>query len=246
MNKSMKRTMVYSLAAMINFSPLSFAQESGSAKQMSAPKIIRESIEWFEYRVLEAHRNAQPRVLLIGDSISGQYFPGVAEALKGKVYVSRLGSSKSVCLPDHFDEIKFVLSQHKYSVIHFNNGIHGKNYGDEEYRQGLEKLVQLLRTMAPDAKLIWASNTPLRAKPTYEEFGQYNDLMKARNQAAVEIMKPYGIPVNDLYSLMENHPEMTSDGTHYKKAGAELLAGQVAESILTALAGAPVDPGAKN
>ena len=45
-----------------------------------------------------------------------------------------------------------------------------------------------------------------------------------------------GIPVDDLYSLVESHPEYWSDdGTHFKPEGQAVLAKQVAKTILDAL-----------
>ena len=82
------------------------------------PKIALESTEWLDYRVYHADKNDLPRVLLIGDSISGQYFDGVVKDLQGKAYVTRLGSSKAIGLPVYFDEVKLALSQYNYAVIH--------------------------------------------------------------------------------------------------------------------------------
>ena len=211
-----------------------------SAQEPTAPvpqaKIALESIEWLEYRAFGADRTDLPRVLLIGDSISGQYFEGVVKELKGKAYITRLGTSKAIALPAFFDEIKLALSQHKYSVIHFNNGLHGWGYTESEYGEGLAKWVQVLKTSAPGAKLIWASSTQVRTgSPRFDGFAPNNDRVKARNKIAASLMAQQNIPIDDLYALMEPHHDLLSDGVHYKSEGSALLIPQVAQCILKAL-----------
>ena len=192
------------------------------------PKIALESTEWLEYRAFHAELNDLPRVLLIGDSISGGYFDGVAKGLEGQAYVTRLGSSKPVSLPAYFDEVNLALSQHSYSIIHFNNGLHGWDYTEEEYAEGLAKLVDHLKTNAPQAKLIWASSTQMRTEaPDFAGFEPRNERVIVRNQIAALQMEQAGIPINDLYALMEPNHALLCDGVHYKAEGNELLVAQV-------------------
>jgi hypothetical protein len=214
--------------ATLPFPPNAVPEQPGN----SSPKIVFEPTEWLEYRVFNAERHDLPRVLLIGDSISGQYFDGVTEAFKGKAYLARVGSSAAVCLPSCLDEIRLALSQQHYAVIHFNNGLHGWDYTEEEYAHGLAALVKFLQTTAPDSKLVWASTTPVReGGPAFQQFEPKNERVKARNKIAAALMARKNIPTDDLYSLMENHPELYSDGTHYNAQGAALLVPQVAQSI---------------
>ena len=200
------------------------------------PKISLESTEWLEYRAFHAELNDLPRVLLIGDSISGGYFPGVAEGLEGQAYVTRLGSSKPVSLPAYFDEVRLALSQHAYAIIHFNNGLHGWDYSEDEYARGLSKLVEHLQSNTPQAKLIWASSTQMRiGAPDFTEFEPRNERVKARNQIAARQMEEAGIPINDLYSLMEPRHALLCDGVHYQPEGNALLTAQVLAHLRPAL-----------
>ena len=204
--------------------------------QTTMAKTVFENQEWLDCYFYEADRNDLPHVLLIGDSISAQYFGGVRNGLKGKAYVSRLGSSKAICLPAYFDEIKFVLSRNKYSVIHINNGLHGWGYTENEYGQSLPVLMQLLKTYAPDAKLIWAATTPYRMGPRpFEKFHPNNDRVKVRNKIATDFMYKQQIPINDFYTLMEPHPEFYSDGAHFNNEGSAALAAQATQYITKAL-----------
>ena len=207
---------------------------STSPRERVSPKVAYEPVEWLEYRAFETGHNDLPRILLIGDSISGQYFDGVATELRGKAYISRLGSSASVCLPSYLKEIEFALLQ-PYSVIHFNNGLHGWAYTEPEYAQGLSELVAFLKIDAFPAHLIWASSTPLREGPDFKKMAPDNERVKARNALATDLMVRENIPINDLYTMLESEPGLTSDGTHYHPEGAKLMVRQVTRSLETFL-----------
>ena len=212
------------------------ADVSSAGSDNAGMKIVRESTEWCDMRVFEATQEDLPRVLLIGDSISGGYFQGVANELKGKAYVGRLGTSKSLGDPALFDEIRLMLSQYKFAVIHFNNGLHGWGYTEDDYRAAFPKMIAVLKEKAPGAKLIWATTTTVRTgKPKFEQFDPRNERVKVRNRIAAEFITKEGIPVNDLYAMEENHPEHSSDGVHFKAEAAAAQAKQVAKYIADAL-----------
>ena len=199
-------------------------------------KSIPEAVEWLEVRVNAADDHKLPRVLLVGDSITGGYFPGVVNELKGRANVARFASSRGLGDPALFEELALMLEQYQFSVIHFNNGLHGWAYTEDDYRAAFPKLLQLLKEHAPGAKLIWASTTPHRmGPPKFEQFDPKNKRIQERNRIAAELVAPVGIPVNDLYALEENHPEHMTDGCHYKPEVAAAQAKQVARFIAAAL-----------
>ena len=197
---------------------------------------ISEAVDWLEVRVNAADDTSLPRVLLVGDSITGGYFPGVVNELKGRANVARFASSRGLGDPALFKELALVLEQYQFSVIHFNNGLHGWAYTEDDYRAEFPKLMQLLKDHAPAAKLIWASTTPHRmGPPKFEQFDPKNKRIQERNRIAAELVAPAGIPVNDLYALEENHPEHMTDGCHYKPEAAAAQSKQVARFIAAAL-----------
>jgi hypothetical protein len=72
----------------------------------------------------------QPRVLLIGDSISIGYTLPVRELLKGKANVHRIpqnGGATDVGL----EKMASWLGDGKWDVIHFNFGLHDAKYFSE-------------------------------------------------------------------------------------------------------------------
>ena len=116
--------------------------------QAEEAHISREAIEWCNIWIPDANETKLPRVLLIGDSITGGYGPKVADALKGKASVARLTTSKSIGDPALLAEVALVLGQCRFDVVHFNNGLHGWGYSEEEYQQHFPELVATIRKHA--------------------------------------------------------------------------------------------------
>lgn len=196
-------------------------------------KIVREYIEWSDVWISGANRTDLPHVLLIGNSITRGYSKKVEQALKGKAYVGRLSNSKSVGDPALLEEIAVVLKNAHFDIIHFNNGLHGFGYTEEEYDKNFPKLIKTIRKYAPKAKLIWATITPVRAGEKMTGFAPITERIKKRNEIALKHIHQEGIQVNDLWNVMVNHPEYYEggDGTHPTNIGYSALAQQVLQVI---------------
>ena len=150
-------------------------------------KIAREYIEWSDIWIPGANKTDLPHVLLIGNSITRGYYGKVEAALKEKAYVGRLSNSKSVGDPALIEELTVVLKNTKFDVIHFNNGLHGFDYTEEEYDKSFTKLIKIIRKYAPKAKLIWATTTPVRTGEGMKEFAPITERLKIRNHVADRI-----------------------------------------------------------
>ncbi|MHB8865411.1 MAG: SGNH/GDSL hydrolase family protein [Pirellulaceae bacterium] len=197
---------------------------------------IRERIEWADIWVTDADKSELPRVLLIGDSITRGYFDAVEKQLAGKAYCARLTTSKCVADPSFLDEVQLLLKQYRFAVIHFNNGLHGFGYTEDQYRSGLSGLLEVLEKHSSNAKLIWATTTPMREPSDLGQIAALTARVKARNQIAAELLRDRRIVTNDLYDLVEQHQGYFSgDGVHFNEQGRELLAKQVAEVVLSCL-----------
>ncbi len=200
------------------------------------PKISREAIEWCNIWIPEANTSELPRILLIGDSITQGYYPKVAELLKEKASVARLTTSKSVGDPVLLAEVALVLQQYRFDVVHFNNGLHGWGYTEEQYKTHFPELLSTIKKYAPGAKLVWATITPMRNRDNLAEVSPQTERIKQRNQIALEQITQAGIPVNDLFSLVDGHPEYyRPDGVHFNDQGIQVEAAQVAEHLLKQL-----------
>ncbi|TWT60921.1 SGNH/GDSL hydrolase family protein [Rubinisphaera italica] len=199
---------------------------------LPADEPVHERIEWIDIWVTDADKDDLPRVLLVGDSITRGYFGAVEKQLAGKAYCARLTTSKCVSDPTFNDDLLLLLKQYKFSVIHFNNGLHGWGYTEDQYRDGLSQTVAALKENSGGAQLIWATTTPVREKTDLQSFAEQTERVKERNKLAAEIMKRNGVSTNNLFELVEDHADWQStDGVHFNAKGNEALAKQVTQSV---------------
>jgi len=198
----------------------------------SPAQVVREKIEWLDVWIPDTNSDALPRVLLIGDSIVRGYGKQVEAGLKDKAYVARLATSKSLGDPALLEQVGLVLREHRFDVIHFNNGMHGDGYSEEVYGAALPELLAALRQGAPKAKLLFATTTDVRESGNMERVKPKTDRMVRRNELLTAFAKRERIPVNDLFEVVREHPEYhATDGVHFNEKGNTALATQVAAAI---------------
>jgi lysophospholipase L1-like esterase len=209
---------------------------SAPATAADPPRVVRENIEWLDVWIPGNAVKDQPRVLLMGDSITRGYYKPVEDALKGKAVVCRLTTSKSLGDPALLDEVKLVLGQAKFDVVHFNNGMHGWGYTEDEYARAIPDPVATVRKGAPGAKLVWASTTPVQVAGKPDQLDPKTERVKARNKVAAEAMAKEKIPVIDLYGLVVDKPEWFSpDGVHLTAKGSAAMGERIAGEVLKLL-----------
>src|ERR1700731_2059013 len=123
-----------------------------------------EEIEW-TWEVRPAHVDAKlPNVLLVGDSISRNYYPEVQRQLAEVANVYLFSASTSVGDPrlaHHLAEFA-TMEAVSFSVVHFNNGMHGWDYTEDEYRLAFPAFLEGITSISPGASLVWASTTPVK------------------------------------------------------------------------------------
>jgi hypothetical protein len=189
-----------------------------------------EEIEW-TWEVRPAHVDAKlPNVLLLGDSITRAYFPEVQRQLDGIANVYLMASSTSVGDPRLMRQIEEFSSAEgvSFSVVHFNNGMHGWAYSEKEYREAFPAFLAEIRAIAPKAALIWATSTPVKKET---EPGPTNARADARNAIVESIVKPAGIAIDDQHALMAQHSDLYLDGVHFNDQGTVLQGKQAAQLI---------------
>lgn len=213
-------------AAAMAFSSCGNAPENAPAET----EIKRENTEWLDIWAPHTNETGLPRVLLLGHSITRLYSPSVDKQLDGKAFVTRLSTSKSLGDPAYLDEVKLILSQYDYDVIHVSNGAHGWKYTIEEYSAALEQLYALLKECEPEAKLIWATNPPMEDKTMY-------GITLERNQCIRAFLADKDIPIDDTFAVLDGKTEYYegTDGVHPNEKGVEALAETVVGIISEAL-----------
>jgi hypothetical protein len=150
--------------------------------------------------------------------------------LKGFANVYLLATSTSVGDPRLSKQLaEFVAMEAvQFQVVHFNNGMHGWTYSENEYRQAFPAFLSSIRALAPGTSLIWASTTPVKIDSPH---GATNDRVNARNAVALSFVSAAGIPVDDQHALMMQHLDTYQDLLHFNENGSRIQAKQVAENI---------------
>jgi hypothetical protein len=199
------------------------------------PLSIPEQIEW-TWEVRPPHPDANlPNVLLLGDSISRNYFPQVTKDLEGVANVYLMASSTSVGdprLPHQIAEFATLESLH-FRVVHFNNGMHGWGYTEAQFKASFPLLIASARALAgQDGALVWANITPVKDDATS---GATNPRIDARNAIALAMVMDEKIPIDDQHSLMMKHLDLYEDSVHFNPAGANIMGEQAAGTIRAAL-----------
>ena len=183
-------------------------------------------------------------VLLLGDSIRMFYQERVKELL---------GEEYSVSAPEEncrfsmytLNSLRMWLPEFpKPDIIHWNNGLWDTAilYAEDgcftpldEYLRNLERILRKLRTTG--AQIIFATTTPThpdKANWTGDMPPKHDNAdIRRYNEAAVELMKREGIPVNDLYAQVCDDIEhyVCEDWIHPSSEGNETLAQAVAQKI---------------
>ena len=121
-----------------------------------------EEITW-TWEVRPAHADANlPNVLLLGHSITRNYFPEVQRQLAGTANVYPPATSVSVGDPRLQRQLGEYSAAERvtFSVVHFNNGMHGWAYSEAEYRDAFSSFVASVRSMAPRSRICLGEHDP--------------------------------------------------------------------------------------
>lgn len=201
---------------------------------------VTEKIEWTYTDRPEVPNRALPNILLVGDSITRAYYKAVADNLAGKANCYYFATSASVgderLAPQLAEYFKMIGV--RFTVVHFNNGMHGWGYTEAEYRRYFPELLTAVRAGEPSARLIWATITPVRKdKPE----GATNARIDARNAIAGELVTKQGIAIDDQHALMLSHEDLHADDVHFNTEGSAIQGKQVAESISKLLPAKPAN-----
>ena len=201
-----------------------------------------------------------PNVLIYGDSISIGYTQRVREKLSGKANVYRLycNGGDSGSFITKMTRMHDAMSDEQldrpwnfaWDVIQFNVGLHDLKYlagkkldkqngvqviSPEAYQQNLGDIVEFLEQLAPDAKLIFATTTPV---PEGEP-GRFAGDAEKYNEAAREVLSKFPeVSINDLYQFTKPNQSdwWTSPGNvHYTELGENAQGDEVARVILESI-----------
>ena len=190
--------------------------------------------------ILTACSVRNPKVLIIGDSISIGYTPYTKAYFSDKaIIVHNPGNAQHT--GTGLEKINEWIGNQDWDIIQFNWGLwdlcyrhpNSKVYGNrdkingrityavEDYSSNLDSLVTILK-QTTNAKLIFVTTTYVPKN----EAGRFEADAVKYNEAAKRVMKKHSIVVNDIYvQSISIHKEFGKGpgDVHYKQEGYERL-----------------------
>ena len=178
-------------------------------------------------------------LVLIGDSIRNGYCEHVVRELVDEVAVfapaQNGGDSRNVLA--HLDE--WVLKQQP-DLVHVNCGLHDlkRAFGEapevslEAYRGHVRQILERLGS-GLQGTVVWATTTPVDQVLHHRNkgFDRFEADVEAYNEAASSEAEALGIPINDLFAVVEAEEKnriLTQDGVHFTEEGSQILGRAVA------------------
>ena len=186
--------------------------------------------------------NSLPLVVLIGDSIRMGYQDHVASQLAGRAEVwapePNGGDSRNVLA--HLDQ--WALARQP-DLVHVNCGLHDlkRAFGAEsavplaEYERNVRQILERLQREL-DGAVVWAATTPVDETWHHQNkgFDRLEADVEAYNAAASAVAADLGVPIDDLFAVVEGEGKarlLTQDGVHFTAEGSQLLGRVVAECV---------------
>jgi len=182
-------------------------------------------------------------IVLIGDSIRIGYQDTVKRELAGRADVwgpeENGGTSRNVLM--HLSDWVIARSP---DIVHLNCGLHdlrrepgssGTFVPVEEYGKNLRNIFRTVRDSL-DTVLIFALTTPVNQEDhhTNKPFDRFETDVNLFNRKALEVSQEYGIPVNNLFNVIEGKGTescLMPDGVHFTDEGYSLLGRAVADFL---------------
>ncbi len=181
---------------------------------------VLEQIEWSRYWQVESGKD-KPRILLVGDSITEGYKQYLGNLAGEEISVDAYTTSKATDNPLFVKELEYILTQNRYQVMHFANGLHGFHQPLEDYAARYRAVMQNMQQNYPGLTIVLATSTPVR--DTEKE-----KIVQERNASVRTLAQELHLKLDDLYQVMAAKLELRSeDGVHYGAAGYQYLAEKV-------------------
>lgn len=183
-------------------------------------------------------------VLLLGDSIRISYGAHVRELMKSRADVVYPGEN---CMFTYYTLrmiwkwTALVDDPKSVDVVHFNNGLWDLGQRDgrdcltpvDVYASTLRRIAAELRHFFPNARIIFATTTPINETVVCEQHTKGNAEVERYNAAAREALSGNVDAVNDLYAFVRDNgvDRHYKDIVHFNDEGSRMLAAQVVRSI---------------
>lgn len=185
-----------------------------------------------------------PNIFLIGDSIRKGYCKTVKAELEGKAEVFYVDDNCRSTQYVIFSLRKWAAmfsDKMKVDIVHFNcghwdmahfSGCPESLTGEEEYARNIGKIIFLLRQLFPNAKIIFATTTPMNPNGKVGVNPRYNYEVERYNALAADVCRKEGIEINDIHAFTrEWGEEYFQDYCHLTKEAFAELGSEVARRL---------------
>lgn len=196
-----------------------------------------------ENNIVYDNTSETPKVLFMGDSISKGYREYVLNSMLGKadIYYPEDITTFSTHMLRYIQEFAEKMSiGSNIDIVYFNAGLWDvlRINGDDplvsldEYKRNLQKIVDRIKYVFPNSRLIFATTTPVCEDLATYDFYRSNSDISAYNEAAIEIMNKNHVAVHDLNSFVsDNLSDQYEDFTHYTEAGYKAIGKEIIDYI---------------
>ena len=181
-------------------------------------------------------------ILLLGDSIRIGYCGFVREAMQDRADIFW---PEGNCMFAHYT-LRFlyewrhiVPDASQIDAVHWNNGLWDLGQRDnrepltprDDYVKTLVRIHGELRRYFPNAKIAFATTTPVNTAIACEQHTLGNAIVEDYNAAAIAALKPLGVEIDDLYSFVRDMAAPYADIVHYTPEGCRMIAGEVVRCL---------------
>ncbi len=165
-------------------------------------------------------------IVFIGDSQTDIFkmYTAFPEGIDGKrIYNRGIGGDRIEGVLERLDVSVIDLEPSEIHVlIGVNDVLWPVDYTHGNLRPGYERLFSALKSVAPQAKIIVYSVTPI--DKSQDRVGTCLQDVVTANKQLEEVCKEYGLEFRDIYSLLADKDGgykkgMTTDGVHYSPIG---------------------------
>ncbi len=200
----------------------------------------REYAEWCNFWFEKGNEFDSPRVMLIGDSITVGYRSIVQNLLANSgILVDMCAGSRcagDIALDAEIEYALGAANGYDYSVVHFNNGLHGGCNDTliplEDYKVGYRRALEKIMKLQPNAKLVLATSTTMTfANGKSSVDSELNGFVYERNEFVRSLAAEYSLALDDLCEVARSGGYAQPDGVHFAEEGKNALAAAVAEVV---------------
>ena len=187
-----------------------------------------------------------PNIFLIGDSIRKGYCKTVKKELEGKAevfYVDDNCRSTQYVIFMFRKWARMFDNPERVDVVHFNcghwdiahfSGCPESLTSEVEYGKNIGKIIFLIRRYFPNAKIIFATTTPMNPNGTVGINPRYNHEVERYNEIATEVCRAEGVEINDIHAFTRDWgEEYFQDYCHLTKEAFAELGKEVAKKVVS-------------